>query len=121
MTDALRVAIIDPLPEIHAAIADLLCGVAGIRIVGHARSLREYANGADEPADVLVIDLRTCLGPERTLLDSLRAREGLRVVVTTSDAEPHYGEAALRLHADAWVPKARLAVELVRTLRGLAA
>ncbi|MDR7554592.1 MAG: hypothetical protein QN157_03200 [Armatimonadota bacterium] len=120
MTDALRVAIVDPLPEIHAAIADLLCGVAGIRIVGHARSLREYASSADEPADVLVVDLRTCLGPERTVLDRLRAQHGFRVVVTTSDTEPHYGEAALRLQADAWVPKARLAVDLVRTLRGLA-
>lgn len=121
MRDVLRVAIIDPLPEIHAAVADLLSGVAGVRVVGHARSLREYATSAEEPADVLVIDLKTCLSAERGLLDRLRGQGGPRVVVTTSEAEPHYEEAALRLRADACLPKARLAFDLVRTLHGFAA
>ncbi|MDR7485477.1 MAG: hypothetical protein QN187_09125 [Armatimonadota bacterium] len=114
-------AIIDPLPEIHAAVAELLGDVAGVRVVGHARSLREYAASAEEPADVLVIDLKTCLGAERGLLERLRDQHRPRVVVTTSEAEPHYGEAALRLRADAWLPKGRLAFDLVRTLRRFAA
>jgi DNA-binding NarL/FixJ family response regulator len=120
MTHALRVAIIDPLPEIHAAVADLLGDVAGLRIVGHARSLEEYARTAEEPADVLVVDLKACLGAQRGLLDRLRTREAPRVIVTTSGAEPRYEEAALRLRADAWLPKERMAFELVQTLRRFA-
>lgn len=95
------VAIVENSPEVHLAIAGLLENAADLCIVVHARSLVELAAADPSHLDVLVADLRTCMGSS-TLLERLRERyPGLRLIVTTMNGGREYEEAIGRLSPDA--------------------
>ncbi len=117
MTEPLRVAIVEASPEMHLAIAAVLEGATDLRIVEHARSLLELWAAGPKDIDVVVADLRTCIG-SGSALGRLRARyPGLRLVITTENGGPDYEDAVARLAADGCVQKTRLAGHLLSTLR----
>ncbi|MBI3997720.1 MAG: hypothetical protein HY355_01715 [Armatimonadetes bacterium] len=119
MPAPLRIAVVDPSPEIHTAIASLMDDVPDMIIVRHARSLPELVQLLGE-CDILVADLRACLGADRAVLREIRTRcPHLRLIVTVFDEGREYEEAITGLTADAWVPKAKLAAELLAALRRL--
>lgn len=122
MPDRVRVAIVDRSAEVRAAIAALLRDESDLELVGEAGSLSQLAAASDRPVDVVVADLRTCVGTEREPLDALRRRHPhVRLLVTTPDEEREYRTAAAAVAADSWLPKTHLAGELVPTLRRIAA
>ena len=121
MAGKIRVAIVEASPDIHVAIASLLADEADVEVVRHARTLAELADLCNNGMDVLVADLRGLAGPEHEALRDFRRRcPHVRVVVTTSGEEREYGDAAARLLADMWVPKTKLAGELLHALRRMA-
>ncbi len=121
MSRKIRIAIVDTSPEIHAAIASLLDGETGIEIVRQARSLAELANLTDGSINVIVAEFRTCIREEHAALEALRERcPKARLIITTSNEGREYEDAARRLAADGWVPKTRLAHDLLMTLRRIA-
>lgn len=117
--ERLRVAIVENSPEVHLAIMGLLESAADLCIVVHAGSLVELA-AADRPHfDVLIADLRICMG-SATSLKRLRERyPALRLIVTTMNGGREYQEAIGRLSPDAWLPKPDLGRLLISTLRSL--
>ncbi len=121
MTGKIRVAIVEASPDIHVAIASLLADATDVEVVRHARTLAEFADLYNGGVDVLIADLRGLTGPDDDALQEFRQRcpRG-RVVVTTSGDERAYADAVAKLHADAWVPKTKLAGELLHALRRVA-
>lgn len=121
MGGKIRVAIVEPSPDIHVAVAALLADEPDVDVVRHARTLAEFADLYNGGVDVLIADLRGLMGPDDDALQEFRQRcpHG-RVVVTTSGDERAYADAVAKLHADAWVPKTRLASELLGVLRRMA-
>jgi DNA-binding NarL/FixJ family response regulator len=116
MPDRVHVAIVDRSAAVRAAIE------GDLELVGEAGSLSQLAAASDRPVDIVVADLRTCVGAERGSLDALRRRHPhLRLLVTTPDEEREYRTAAATVAADSWLPKTHLAGELVRALRRMAA
>lgn len=117
----IRIAVVDTSPEIHAAIASLMEGESGVEIVRRACSLGEFADLTDRSVNVVVAELRTCIGEDRGALEALRERcPKVRLIITTSNEGREYEDAARRLDADGWVPKTRLAHDLLMTLRRIA-
>ncbi|MGQ0550052.1 MAG: hypothetical protein ACT4PY_10350 [Armatimonadota bacterium] len=117
--EPLRVAIVESLPEVHLAVAGLLEHEADMCVVGHARSLAELVAADPLALDVLVADLRTCIGSPAAL-ERLRERyPGLRLIVTMMNGGREYEKAIARLSPDAWLPKSDLGGRLTSTLRSL--
>jgi len=119
MTEPLLVAIVEPSPEMHLAIASVLGGTADVHIVEHVRSLPELWLAKPDAIDVVVADLRACVGQPLALAQLRRQYPGLRLVVTTPNHGIEYQDAVERLAADGFVQKTELADGLVNTLRRL--
>lgn len=119
MAEPLLVAIVDASPEMHLAIASVLGGTPDLRIVEHVRSLPELWLARPDAIEVLVADLRACVGQPLALAQLRRQYPGLRLVVTTANHGAEYKDAVERLAADGWVEKTELADVLVTTLRRL--
>ena len=119
MADPLLVAIVEPHPEMHTAIASVLGGAADVRIVEHARSLPELWSAEPDAVDVLVADLRACVGQPAALARLRERYPGLRLLVTTTDHGTEYRDAVERLAADGLVSKTELADVLLSALRRL--
>jgi DNA-binding NarL/FixJ family response regulator len=121
MPMTVRVAIIDASREIRAAIASLLSGERGVRIVAQAGSLFQHPLDGDQKTDVLIMDFRACVASRDALKALLAAHPRVRLIVTTPDDEREYRDAIPDVAPDGWVQKTRLAKELVATMRRLAA
>jgi len=118
----MRVAILESSPDVRVAIASLLRDAPDVEVVRHARTLAEFVDARRDSVDVLVADLHGLGGDSRAAMGDLRERfPRIRVVVTSTGEEREYGDAVADLLADAWVPKTRLAGELLPVLRRLAA
>jgi DNA-binding NarL/FixJ family response regulator len=119
MPEPLLVAIVEPSPEMHLAIASVLGGTADLRIVEHVRSLPELWSAKPDAIDVVVADLRACVAQPLALAQLRGQYPGLRLVVTTANHGTEYEDAVERLAADGWVEKTELADMLVTTLQRL--
>ncbi len=119
MVKPLLVAIVDASAEMHLAIASVLGGEPDLRIVGHVRSLPELWMAKPDAMEVVVADLRACIGQPLALAQLRCQYPGLRLVVTTANHGTEYRNAIERLAADGWVQKTELADMLVSTLRRL--
>jgi DNA-binding NarL/FixJ family response regulator len=119
MSGLLRVAIVDASAEMHVAIATVLGGQADLRIVEHARSLPELCDAKPEAMDVVVADLRACIGYSFHLAELRRDYPGLRLLITLGNDGAEYQDAIERLAADGWVKKTELADALLSALRRL--
>lgn len=119
MAEPLLVAIVEPSPEIHLAIASVLGGTADLRIVEHVRSLPELWLAKPHAIDAVVADLRACVDQPLALAELRRQYPGLRLVVTTPNHGAEYKDAVERMAADGFVQKTDLADVLVSTLRRL--
>ncbi|MDR5683191.1 MAG: hypothetical protein QN163_04095 [Armatimonadota bacterium] len=119
MSERLRVAIVDPSPQVRDAIASLIEGEADI--VARVGSLRELFSLRDGDADVAIADFGACSGARRADLEALRRRcPHLRFILTTVEEEQEYEDAVASLSGDAWVPKSHLGRELTEVLRRMA-
>lgn len=119
MARPLLVAIVDASAEMHVAIATVLGGEADLRIVEHARSLPELLAARCDAIDVVVADLRACVGHPLALAELRRQYPGLRLIITSANDGAEYRDAIDRLAADGWVKTTELAGELVNALRRL--
>jgi len=119
MAGPLLVAIVDASAEMHVAIATVVGGQADLRIVEHARSLPELWGTKPDAIDVVVADLRACVGHPLALGELRRQYPGLRVIITSANDGAEYKEAIERLAADGWVKTTELADTLVSALRRL--
>lgn len=121
MSRRIRVAILEASAEVHVAIAALLAAEPDVDVVRNARTAAELAGLYDAGVDVLIADLGVLGRSDGELLQGFRSRcPHVRVVVTSSGEEGEYRDAAARLPADVWVPKTRLAGELLAALRRIA-
>jgi DNA-binding NarL/FixJ family response regulator len=112
---------VDPSPEIRAAVAALVEGTEGLILAHQAESLDGLVGPRGGEVDVLVAEIRTCLDLGHAMLDAVRAeRPNVHLVVTSIADDPEYAAAAAGLAADAWMPKARLATDLLATLKQIA-
>jgi DNA-binding NarL/FixJ family response regulator len=117
----LRIAVVDPSPEIRAAVAALVESTDGVAMTRQADSLAELLDPRSGEIDVLVAEIRSCLDLDHALLEALRVeRPQLHLIVTSISDDPEYAAAAATLAADAWLPKARLAVDLPAALKQIA-
>jgi DNA-binding NarL/FixJ family response regulator len=122
MPAPIRIAILEGSPDVHVAMASLLAAEPDVQVVQHARTIAECAALDDAAVDVLVADLRVLSPSDGRWLRGLRRRcPRIRVVLASSEDDEEYRRAAVRLPADAWVSKTRLAAELLPVLRRLAA
>jgi DNA-binding NarL/FixJ family response regulator len=119
MSEPLLVAIVDASAEMHVAIATVLTGQADLRIVEHTRSLPELCGAKPDAMDVVVADLRACVGHPLALAELRHLYPGLRLLITSASDSAEYREAIGRLAADGWVKTTDLADALVSALRRL--
>jgi len=121
MSRRIRVAILEASAEVHVAIAALLAAEPDVDVVRPARTAAELAGLCDAGVDVLIADLGILGRSDGEPLQMFRSRcPHVRVVLTTSGEEGEYRDAAARLAADVWLPKTRLAGELLEALRRIA-
>lgn len=112
--ERLRVAIVDPSPQIRDAIASLIDEQA--EVVACVGSLRELSGLQD--TEVVIADFGTCSGARRADLDAIRRSfPHLRFILTTVEEEREYEDAAASLSASGWVPKNHLGRDLAEVLR----
>jgi DNA-binding NtrC family response regulator len=113
----IRIAIVDPSIEIRAAILALVNDRPGLEIGEVASSLAGLQSLRGGTIDALIADIRACTGAEGAVLQALRElHPAVRLIVTSTSPDPEYAEAAAGLAASAWIPKARLATELLPAL-----
>ena len=121
MSRRIRVAILEASAEVHVAIAALPAAEPDVDVVRPARTAAELAGLCDAGVDVLIADLGILGRSDGEPLQMFRSRcPHVRVVLTTSGEEGEYRDAAARLAADVWLPKTRLAGELLEALRRIA-
>lgn len=116
-THRLRVAIVEPSPEVHVAVAGLLENAPDLCVAGHARSLDELTTADPSDLDVLVADLRTCIASPATLMQLRERYPAVRLIVTTMNDGREYEEAIVRLAPEAWLAKEDLGSRLIGVLR----
>ena len=120
MPMTVRVAIIDASREIRAAIASLLSGERGVRIVVQAGSLFQHPLDGDHKTDILIMDFRACVASRAAVKALLAAHPRVRLIVTIPDGDGEYRDAIPDVAPDGWVQKTRLGTELIPALRRLA-
>jgi DNA-binding NarL/FixJ family response regulator len=120
MPDPIRVAIVDPSPQMQTAIASLLAGQRDVEIVHHAGRLSELQGIAGPAADVIVADVRSVNGHGHSSVRAVRQQwPGARLIVMSLGEDREYELAAADLAADRWMPKTRLARDLLQTIKAL--
>ena len=116
-----RILVVDDSPIFLTATATLLARVAGIEVVGTARSGREALQRVPElEPDLVLMDLEM---PEMNGLEAARhlaARPHRpRVVTMTAHEDEEYRAAAFEASVDGFLFKSNLAVQLVPLIHAL--
>ena len=117
--DVIRVAVVDDHPVFRDGTAALLERESDIEVVATGGSLGEARSilDADDPPDVLILDVR--LGDDNGL--TLLGDHGrTAVIVFTAFDYPQYHQVALRAGAAGFVPKRVETRELIKAVRAAA-
>ena len=115
----IRVAVVDDHPVFREGTAALLGRESDIDVVAMGGSLGEARSilGADDPPDVLILDVR--LGEENGLT-LLGDNDRTAVIVFSAFDYPQYHHVALRAGAAGFVPKRVETRELIEAVRAAA-
>jgi DNA-binding NarL/FixJ family response regulator len=104
----------------QAAIASLLAGDRDVEVIHHVERMSELQGVAGPTVDVIVADLRSFNGHSSSSARAVRTQwPDARLIVMSLGEDPEYETAAAHLTADRWMPKTRLARDLLETIKVL--
>ena len=114
---AVRTLLADRHGVARCALAALVTGLHGVKLVGEVDAREQLADAVLQlRPDVVVIDDQLLSAGEHPLAGIGPTRSQVRVIVVGVDDDPAFAARARRLGAEAWIAKDRADEELPRLL-----